>query len=253
MIEKLSLHLVKKMTLVRPFVKIRSIFKDALIHDEDLLKYVFEKSDSISLWIIGLSIGALSIVANNISDIQNSISHECLKPILFLLALSITTGILYRGFYLYFFVIVTTTNKALQVAFSESDTKTIDIEPQLNGNETFEQLLDALMNGFEEDLTYLKATYDTIDETGQKILYKSVVDHYFKQIEYAKYEEELALNFVAEAYNKFTGISKEKFIKKILKPQTGNRYKWTIRITTSLYLIYLLTFICALFAFVYAV
>lgn len=241
------------MTLVRPFVKIKRIFKDSLNQDEELAKYVFEKSDNISLWIIGLSIGALSIVANNIADIQRALSPVYLKPILLLLAVSITSGIFYRAFYLYFYVIVTYANKGLQIAFSESDSKTMDTESRLEGNETFEQLLDIHMNGFEEDLGYLKDTYNAIDETQKKILYKSVLDHYAKLIEYAKNEEKLALEFAAETYNKFTGIGKDKFIKKMLKPKTGNHYKWVIRITTGLYLIYLLTFICALFIFVIAV
>ena len=63
----------------RPFDQFRDIFNKSSQDSRDLLKYVFEKSDNISLWIIGLAIGGISIFANKIADIQKAISPDILN------------------------------------------------------------------------------------------------------------------------------------------------------------------------------
>lgn len=240
------------MTAIRPFDKIRKIFKDSVSENDDLLKYIFEKSDSISLWIIGLAIGSVSLVANNIADIQKTISPEYLKPILLLLTISVVAGIFYRSYYLYFFIVLTNTRKGLQIAFSNNEYKTMDTKSVLLGNETFAQLTDIVKSGFNEDLSYLVDAYENIDYPAKVVLYKSVVDHYLQLVELAKNEERIALEFVAETYNKFTGVNPAKFIKKLNRHNSGRHYKWTLRITMTLYIIYVLSFILALFTFVIA-
>ena len=58
----------------RPFDQLKETLRKNNKESQELLKFVFEKSDSIFLWIIGLAIGGIAIFANNIADIQKSIS-----------------------------------------------------------------------------------------------------------------------------------------------------------------------------------
>lgn len=238
------------MKIDRPFDQLREIFRTSNRESRELLKYVFEKSDNISLWIIGLSIGGISIFANNIADIQKTISPCLLRPILLLLAISVTSGIIYRGLYLYFFVVLNNTLRGIDIAFSNQ--KTMDTESNLNGKETFKELVEKLKDGFGDDLSYLIPAYDNIDNTAKAELYKSIVTHYLKSVEFAQKDTALAMDFVADTYSKFYGISKEKFLKKLNSHNSGRQYKWTLRITTLFYFIYILTFIAALFVFVSA-
>ena len=239
------------MRIDRPFDQFREIFRTSNNDSRELLKYVFEKSDSISLWIIGLSIGGISIFANNIADIQKVISPCYLRPILLLLAISVTSGIIYRGLYLYFFVVLNSTIKGIDIAFSNR--KTMDTESNLTGNENFKELVTKVLDGTGDDLSYLMTAYNDVNDAARIILYKSVVDHYLKSVEFAQKDTDLALDFVADTYAKFYGLNKEKFLNKLKSPNPGgNQYKRTLILTTIFYFIYILTFITALFTFVYA-
>ena len=233
----------------RPFDQYREIFRTQNAESKELLKFVFKKSDSISLWIIGLSIGGISIFANNIANIQKVLDPYYLKPILILLAISVTDGIIYRAYFLYFFVVLNNTQRGIDIAFSNESS--MDTENLLNGNETFEELITAVKDN-SGDLSYLLNVYNTIDNNGKSILYKSVVDHYLESVEFAKNDTALVVDFIADTYSKFTGISKEKYLKKINSHNAGRQYKWTLRLTTAFYFTYILSFIVALFLFVYA-
>lgn len=235
------------MKIDRPLDQLREIFRASNRESKELLKYVFEKSDNISLWIIGLSIGGISIFANNIADIQKVISLCYLRPILLLLAISVTSGIIYRGLYLYFFVVMNNTLRGIDIAFSNS--KSMDTESNLTGKETFKELVDKVNDGFGDDLSYLLPAFENIDEKARVEVYKSVVDHYLKSLEFAQQDEDRALDFVADTYSNFFGMNKEKFLRKIKSPEAGgaNQYRWTLVLTTIFYFIYILTFIAALF------
>ncbi len=235
----------------RPFDQFREIFRTSSQESKELLKYVFEKSDNISLWIIGLSIGGISIFANNIADIQKVISPGYLKPILFLLTVSVTSGIIYRGLYLYFFVVLNNTLRGIEISFSKQ--KTMDTESSLTGNESFKELIDKVKSGFGEDLSYLLPAFENIDDNARVEVYNSIVSHYLRCIEFAQRDTELALDFVADTYSKFYGKNKQKLLKKLKQPNSGvNQYRLTLIFTTIFYFIYILTFIAALFTFVCA-
>ena len=238
-----------QMQAPRPFDQYRQIFRTQNAESKELLKFVFEKSDSISLWIIGLSISGISVFANNIANIQKVLPPSCLKPILLLLAVSVTAGIIYRALFLYFFVVLNNTQRGIDIAFSNE--LSMDTESLLNGNETFEELIKVVKDN-SGDLSYLLNVYNTIDENAKVILYKSVVDHYLKSVEFAKEDTTLVVDFIADTYSKFTGVSKEKYLKKINSHNAGQQYKWTLRLTTVFYLTYILTFVAALFLFIYA-
>jgi hypothetical protein len=234
----------------RPFDQIREIFRTTNRENRELLKYVFEKSDNISLWIIGLSIGGISIYANNIADIQKTISPCFLQPILLLLTISVTSGIIYRGLFLYFFVVLNNTQRGIDIAFSNQ--KTMDTESRLTGKETFKELIEKVKDGLGDDLSHLIEAHEIIDDKNKKILYQSVVDHYLKSVDFAQKDTSLAFDFIADTYSKFTGTSKANYLKKFSSHNAGRQYKWTLWLTTIFYLTYILTFISALFTFVLA-
>jgi hypothetical protein len=238
------------MKIERPFDRFLEIFRTSNRESKELLKYVFEKSDNISLWIIGLAIGGISFFANNIADIQNIISPCYLKPILLMLAISVTSGIIYRGLYLYLFVLLDDSCRGIDIAFSNQEM--IDLESNLDGSESFSQVVDTLKNGFVEDLSCLIPVYEKINAEAKQELYDSVVNHYLKRIEFAQLDANNALDFVADTYSKFFGKSKEKFLKALNDGSFAKKYKWTICLTSIFYVVYILAFILALFTFVLA-
>jgi len=233
-----------------PFDQLRETVRKVNSEGKELFKYVFEKSDSISLWIIGLSLGGVAIFANNIGNIQKTISLPYLKQILLLLTISVTSGIIYRTLYLYLYVIIDQINRNIDIAFSKE--KTMDTESLLTGKETFLELVDVLNKGFEEDLTYLIPVFNTIDEKARKILYQSVVDHYLANVNFAATNTGYAMDFFVETYAEAYGMTKEQFEKKVKNFNSGSRYKCTLTFAIIFYFIYNLTFFAALFTFVSA-
>lgn len=231
----------------RPFDQLRDTFKETNTRSKELFKYVFEKSDSILLWIIGLSVGGISIFANNIGKVKDSINPLFLSPILYLLAISVTSGILYRVLYLNFYVLLSQTFDGIDIAFTRK--KTMDTESFLNGNETFEGVLIVIQNGTGENLSHLLPIYNNADDTGKQILYDSTVKHYLESVEFAKKDTELAIDFAADTYAQFFHSTKEKYKKQFTDGDKGRKYKILRALTIFLYLLYNLTFIIALFLF----
>lgn len=238
------------MEIKRPSDLLRDLIRKNNLENRELVRFVFEKSDNISLWIIGLSIGGISIFANNIANIQAALSRDSLNLILLLLAISVTAGIIYRALFLYFFGILNNAIRGIDIAFTHH--KTMPIDSQLSGSEAFNELVEKLKDHFGEDLSFLINTYNEIDDNAKHILYQSVVDHYMKFVDFANKDFSLALNFIADTYSKFTGIRKEKYLKKLTNDDSGKHYKWTLRLTTTFYLLYILSFIVALFVFVFS-
>jgi hypothetical protein len=231
----------------RPFNQIRDTFKDVNTKNKDLVKYVFEKSDSISLWIIGLAIGGISIFANDIGKVKSAIPASYLSSILYLLATSVTAGILYRIFFLRFYVILNQISDGIDISFTRRET--MDTESFLKGDETYEGLLLMIKNGTGEDLNYLLPLYNNSDDNGKRILYDNAVKHYLANVEFAKRDTELAFDFVADTYSKFTGADKENYKRKMTKGNSGREFKSFKVLTLVLYIIYNLAFIIALFLF----
>lgn len=238
-----------------PFEQYIATFRNSNQESKDLLKYVFEKSDNISLWIIGLAIGGISIFANNIADIQKSIPTESLKPILVLLVISVSSGIIYRALYLYFFVVQNQISIGINVALValEDEDDIVDTVSLLNGQETFKQLTNRLMDGFNIDVSYLVSTYEKLDKDSKSKLYNDIVKLYEERVKLAQDDEQEALETIAEIYSSFFGVKKEKFLAKMQNNSLGRRYKLTLYFTMFFYLTYITSFIIALLSFVVAI
>ena len=116
----------------RPFNQIRDTFKKANINNKELVTYVFEKSDSISLWIIGLSISGISIFASDIGNIKHAFKPGSLSVLMVLLAVSVASGIIYRILYLNMYVQINHIMNGIDISFNRK--KTMDTESFLTGN-----------------------------------------------------------------------------------------------------------------------
>ncbi len=125
----------------------------------------------------------------------------------------------------------------------------MDTESFLNGDETFEGVIIVIQNGTGENLSHLLPQYNESNDAGKRILYESTVKHYLENVEFAKKDTELAIDFAADTYAKFFYGSKEKYKKKFTEGDKGKKYKILRALTVCLYLIYNLAFMVALFLF----
>lgn len=186
----------------RPFHIIRDIFRKSAKDSKELSKFIFEKLDSISLWIIGLSLGAISAIASKMSEIDKLLNAYQTKTIFLILFISVVSGIFYRIFFVWYHILIDGAYRQIDISLSELDM--VDTEFELNGNETFEELLN--LNSQFQDLKHLSQLYYSVNEEKRKKLYDDMVGVYKHETSIAKQELELAYETVDEAYSSALGV-----------------------------------------------
>ena len=76
-----------------PFITLRKLFRKNNAEAKELIKYVFDKSDGITLWIIGLSLGSIGILVSTIKDINKYLTVGQVKTVFLFLFISAFCGI----------------------------------------------------------------------------------------------------------------------------------------------------------------
>ncbi len=225
-----------------PFITLRKLFRKNNAEAKELIKYVFDKSDGITLWIIGLSLGSIGILVSTIKDINKYLTVGQIKTVFLFLFISVFCGIFYRIVFLFYYTLVYSALRNIEYILS--DDEQMDIDGELDGDETFEDLIR--LNSQFQDLTDVKQLYaKSTDEIKQK-LYKDMVNFYKKNTAWAKKIFDLTLEDIAEVYKNNLGLSKKNFdINRKTSFKKIDIAKWTCLI---LYVAFMLSF---LFAFGY--
>ena len=228
----------------RPFETVRELFFENLDRVRENQKYNFSNSDKYMIWIVGFSIGGLSIIVTNLTSFNQLFTHSILKVILILLSTSIISGIIYRwAFYLYQ-VQYQSIEFYLQGAFS--DKEVMEIEPEDLTKETdINEVIRRISADFGEDVSFILQTYNQVDEKGKDILLDDLKKHYRKKGEWAKKDFEMAMIYVRDTFKKAFGLS-EKMIDKMFKSTSASKLKLYGRITAIAFFLSCLSFIAVI-------
>jgi hypothetical protein len=236
--------------LQRPFPAIRKLFRKNNSDAKELMRFIFEKTDSILLWLIGLSIATIAFLSSKFTDLNKLFTAEQAKCIFLLLFISVGCGIIYRLIYLWYYILVDVAYRQIDISLSEHDM--VETEFDLDGSETFEFLFR--QNSEYQDLPDFLDIYKKSTEAQKTDLYKYMVDMYRDETEFAKKEYNLALSTVEEAYNSALGT---KYNLTNLTDAQLNKPVKTIKIlrviSIVLYLIFIFSFLFAIGYLLYAV
>ncbi len=220
----------------RPFDTVINYFSESL---ERTVKYDRQNHEflhSFSIWILGFSLGGLSLLFSNFLDLKTHFSHTTLKTFICLLAVSIITGILHR---LYLFAYQTEYNSNLfyiEGALSNrkimpNDTTDISNESDIN------KIIDLLQDDFNEDLSYVLHDFEKADEAGKSILLKSVRDHYMRVADWASRDYQIAFDHINTVLKAGLGLSDKEIAR--ASNVSGKRIRMLrIGYVTMLYLSY---------------
>lgn len=190
-----------------PFVTLRKLFRKNNAEAKELIKYVFDKSDGITLWIIGLSLGSMGILVSTLKDIHRYLTVGQLKTVFLFLFISAFCGIFYRIVFLFYYTLVEAAFR--NIDYTLSDDEHMDIDGELNGDETFDDLIR--LNSQFQDLTDVKRLYaKSTDEVKQK-LYVDMVNFYKENTAWAKKMFDFTIGHIAQVYNDNLGLSKKHF------------------------------------------
>ena len=228
----------------RPFDIVRQMFLKNLARTRENSKFNFEQSDKFMVWIVGFSIGGLSLIATNLTQFSEAFNHNTIKAILILLAISIITGIVYRWFFFLYQVQYQTTEFYFEGAFSEEEF--MEIEPNDLSNETdIKEVVRRLKDDYGEDLSYILEIYEAVDKERQNFLLEDLKKHYNKVGLWAKKEYEFAMDYAKDTYQKAFGLS-HKRIDKLFNSNTPFKLKLYGWITSISFFISCATFIAVI-------
>ena len=224
--------------LERPFITLRRSFKrNNAVHKESV-KTVFEKSDNLSLWIIGISLGSISLFISNFKDLQTYLLPKDIKLILLLLFISSICGIVHRLLFIWYYILIDYAFRKIDADLSEKEH--MDTENNLTGSETFLDLL--ILNNQFQDVTEYENKYKSSDQETQKNLYNELVVAYIRNTTWAKQNAISAIENIEKIYKENLGI------KLNFKPKSAMTLKIIKYTSVALYIVFML---CFLFAFWY--
>jgi hypothetical protein len=229
----------------RPFDTIRELFFENVNRSRENARFIFTQSDNLLVWLVGFSIGGLSIIVSNLTTFNSTFSHCTVKTVLTLLTISIIAGILYRiAFYIYQ-INYRNIEIFLETAFSNKEF--MDIDPDdLTEVKDIKVVIRKLKDGFGEDLSHIQNIYDTVDEHHKNLMLEDLKKHYNNLSLWAKHDFTNAMEFVKDTYKKAFGLSDKKTNSLFSKSHSATLLKIFGWITTVSFLICCGTFIAVI-------
>ena len=225
----------------RPFETVTETFFENLDKLKENQKYNFEHSEKFMLWIVGFSIGGVSLIVTNLTQFNQTFTHDIVKAILILLSISIISGIIYRWTFYLFQIQYQSIEFYLQGAFSNKEM--MDMDPDDLTNETdIKEVLRRLKSDFGEDAYFILEDYNNITQEGKEYLLSDIKNHYKKVGEGVKKEYEFSMAYVKGIFKEAFGLS-DKRINKLFNSNTSKKLKLFGRLTAFAFIISCLTFI----------
>ena len=218
----------------RPFDSIKEIFSDSLTRSREDLKAMFEQAHSFMIWIVGFSIGGLSLIVANVSKIDQNICHSCIKCILILLTTSIISGIIYR------LSIIRYQAKFRDAMFyiegSFSDKQIIPTTRNLSNENDIKEIVKFIKEDFDEDLFHVIDIYESADAEHKMQMLSDIKIHYEKSGQWAKKSFDNGINFAKDVYQKAFGLSTDK-VNKLFNDYSSRQLRiWMLIASISFYL-----------------
>ena len=227
----------------RPYKTIRRFARKNNAETKETVKDVFEKSDNLSLWIIGISLASISLLVSSFNDITKHITPTDLKVVFVSLFISVLCGVSCRIITIWFYIL---TNAGFRILdFLLADDERMETESSLDGDETFEDLVS--LNSQFENMNYLIEKYCIGNDTTKYKMHKDIIASYLKNVADAKIETDETIAELNELNNKFLGIKKN--------PKVPSRCTLIFVKYTSiiLYLFFMFSFVFAFGYFVFVI
>lgn len=234
----------------RPFKFVRNIFKNENLQQRELMKFIFEKSDNLLLWLIGFSIGTVAALSSKITELHKLFTEAETKTIFLFLFISIFCGVIYRIIYLFYYILIDGAFRQIDISLSECNM--VDTETDLDGTETFEYLYRTNLE--YQNLPDFLDLYNRTPEIQKPSLYKYMVDLYIREAKYAKDEFDLAVDTVENAY--LAALGKKLNLAQLFKVPPNSpvkTIKFLQKILFVLYIIFALSFLFAVGYLLYVI
>jgi hypothetical protein len=181
--------------------KPEKLIKDRINHlygeNKNLVVDVFQKADAWILWFIGFAIGGLALLAGNLDKFHDRLTPAQVHNIFIALFYSIVSGIVFRYFYIWFYIhlVKNVYGRLLYDFNSEFDLPSFR---PLTGNETFEELIILLNNATGESFESLLPTFANLDGEKRVELCLTLINYYNQTRNFYEQEITKGSNLVKE-------------------------------------------------------
>lgn len=225
----------------RPFEFVMDTFFESLDNLKENQRYNFNNSEKFMIWVVGFSIGGLSIIVTNLAQFSNSFDHRTIKTILILLATSIISGILYRWFFYIYQILYQNIEFYLQGAFSRQQIMEVNPDDISNEND-INEVIRRLKVDYDDDVSYILDEYAKLTEEGKLIVLNDLKTRYQIIAQGVKKEFEFAMDHSKDTFKKAFGLS-DKVANRMFKPNSSRKFRLFGLLTTIAFLISCLSFI----------
>lgn len=206
----------------RPFNFVTQLSLKTLYKSKENFFYNFEQLDKILVWIIGFSIGIISITASNITDFKTVYSYCVIKQTLILLCISIISGILYRISSLLYLINYQKIIFYLEGAFSKNEMMIIEKE-KLKININIHEIHQKIKTGFKADYSDVIELYNNAESEQLKEFYINyLIEEYTRLVIWSKNEYEYSVKYVKGVIGKAFGLTEKQNGK--LQNKTNNTF-----------------------------
>jgi hypothetical protein len=227
-----------------PFDIFKRFAKEQFERDKKLIEFSYSQTDGFITWIIGFAVAALSLIISDIEKLQKSFS-VALKPLIVLLMLTICFGLAYRYFSYRIVILHKRLEDYFAGVFSDLEIEPIEADEEIE-NATFDEIILLLKKDFNEVISYPVALSDELKEIELPNLKK----HYKALCAHSRKKFDVVAEYWADIYETAYRSSKDKFLNSLdqhikNKPRIGFNVKLWHLLTGFLYLLCLLSFMCA--------
>lgn len=225
----------------RPFEFVMDIFFENLDKVKENQRYNFNNSEKFLIWIVGFSIGGLSIIVTNLTQFTNSFDYCTIKTILILLSTSIISGILYRWFFYIYQIHYQNIEFYLYGAFSNQQIMEVNPDDISNEND-INEVIRRLKIDYDDDVSHILEEYSKLRPEGKQIVLDDLKSRYQRIAQGAKQEFEFAMDYAKDTYKKAFGLS-EKRTNKMFQPNSSRKLKLFGLLTSIFFITSCLSFI----------
>jgi hypothetical protein len=225
----------------RPFEFVMDTFFEGLDNLKENQRLNFNNSEKFMIWVVGFSIGGLSIIVTNLAQFSNSFDHCTIKTILILLSTSIISGILYRWFFYIYQTLYQNIEFYLQGAFSRQQIMEVNPDDISNEND-INEVIRRLKVDYDDDVSHILDEYATLTEEGKLIVLNDLKARYENIAQGAKREFENAMDYAKNTFKEAFGLS-DKAADKMFQPNSSKKFKIFGLLTSIAFLISCLSFI----------
>lgn len=224
----------------RPFESLTEGLVNNLERQRENQLYNFSNSEKFLIWIVGFSIGGLSIIFANLPTLKECYSEDVLKTVLILLAISILSGMIYRWTFYKFQLYYLNIEFYLKGAFSKNEM--MQINP-INLAEVMDvnYIVYCLNKDYDLDYNYILENYNNLGREQQIKTINELKMIYNQNAESVKREYDFTVDYIAETYAKAFGYKKE-FIERKMQESSAKRFRIYGAITGVMYILSFFTF-----------